>query len=56
MDYELAAIILAARSVLIRFIEGEYHMFISEHNGVEHHFHGANLPWLVHQVYDTIML
>jgi hypothetical protein len=55
MEYELTAIVLAARSVLIRFIEGEYHVFISEHSGVEHHVQGKDLPWLIHQVFDEIM-
>jgi hypothetical protein len=56
MDYELTAIVRAARSVHIQLVEGRYHMLVYDQAGVEHIFVNVDLPALIHDVHDSIML
>ena len=52
---DLNALILAANSVDISFIDGHYHVEVIEHSGKLHTFNGLDLPWLIHNVHDMLL-
>jgi hypothetical protein len=52
---DLEALVKAASSVDISLIDGHYHVEVIEHSGKLHSFNGLDLPWLIHNVHDTLL-
>lgn len=52
---DLQALVLAANNVDISFIDGHYHVEVIEHSGKVHTYNATDLPWLIHNVHDSLL-
>jgi hypothetical protein len=56
MDYELIAIIKAAKDVQIAFKGGMFEVTVTQHDGFVHVFLTSDLPRTIHNIYDTFIV
>jgi hypothetical protein len=52
---DLVELAEAARSVRVRFTEGQFEVEVFDHQGHRHLYWGKDLPWLVHNIRDELL-